>query len=372
MSNPLTPEEVAYQQAHWNDNSAGGLTAFSITGSVIVLVATILRVWSRELAGISLQADDYTLIVAAVLSIIAVELTDPGRLASHATMSIQRDYTCNLFYTTGYPLSRISLVLLYRRIFVQTWFRHVCTAFVVLFTCYGISTFLVDTMAVIPARAYWDPNVTAVRSIDLVKLYRGNAGFNIATDTILLFLPLTIIWKLSMTRMQKMGISLIFCLGALTLVATIARLVVFGGINDDDITYTIVPVSWWTNAELLLGILCPCLVTFRPLLRSAHAALSSRLSSERRGYPKRGETDAQRFNSNGIKLSNKSSTAQLRGNSAGAGSLPNTYDMTDYPIKHDEEMGTIFTGEHSVKTKIGPDTAGQRAPTYRNGIEYTE
>lgn len=91
-------------------------------------------------------------------------------------------------------------------------------------------------MAVIPARAYWDPNVTAVRSIDLVMLYRGNAAFNIATDTILLFLPLTIVWRLSMTRMQKVGISFIFCLGALTLVATIARLVVFGGISDDDIT----------------------------------------------------------------------------------------------------------------------------------------
>lgn len=56
-------------------------------------------------------------------------------------------------------------------------------------------------------------------------------------------------------------------------------------------TDTLVPIVWWTSAELLLGILCPCLVTFRPLFRSAHAIVSSRLGTYRKGYARSKETN---------------------------------------------------------------------------------
>ena len=72
----VPPEEIAYQQAHAGDFNADGLSTFCIVGELVVAVAVLLRVWSRKLAGIGLQADDYTLIVAMFLSLTAVILMD--------------------------------------------------------------------------------------------------------------------------------------------------------------------------------------------------------------------------------------------------------------------------------------------------------
>lgn len=148
----------------------------------------------------------------------------------------QIDYAFNLCYTTGYPLSRISLVLLYHRIFVQRWFRNICWFFIAVFSGYMISTVIVDSLLRIPVRAYWDRTVTPERSVDLVKLYIANAAFNITTDSILLLLPISIVWQLSMTRIQKLGLTAIFGMGALTLVASIARLVFFYQVRTEDIS----------------------------------------------------------------------------------------------------------------------------------------
>ena len=72
----MSSEEIAYQQAHASDFNAGGLSAFCITGEILVVVAVLLRVYSRKISGISLQADDITLIISMVLSLTAVILLD--------------------------------------------------------------------------------------------------------------------------------------------------------------------------------------------------------------------------------------------------------------------------------------------------------
>ena len=40
--------------------------------------------------------------------------------------------------------------------------------------------------------------------------------------------------------------------------------------------------QWWTLAEMDLGILCPCLVTFRPLIRNGYLVFAAQLSPRTR------------------------------------------------------------------------------------------
>ena len=81
-----------------------------------------------------------------------------------------------------------------------------------------------DFCQVLPVEANWNPDVKATSRIDNTKLYYGNTGFNIATDIILLVMPLTVIWALKMTWLSKLALSGVFCLGGLTVVASIMRL----------------------------------------------------------------------------------------------------------------------------------------------------
>ena len=49
-----------------HEYSLGNITAFIITGMIIVTVAVVMRLWARKMAKIPWRSDDYTLIVALV------------------------------------------------------------------------------------------------------------------------------------------------------------------------------------------------------------------------------------------------------------------------------------------------------------------
>ena len=113
-------------------------------------------------------------------------------------------------------MSRISLALLYRRVFIQSWVRRVCWFIIFCYIGYAIGTAVADLCAAFPVHFNWTPGVRASRYIDGKTVFFANCGFNIATDVILLILPLTVIWKMKNTRLYKLGLSAIFCLGVLT------------------------------------------------------------------------------------------------------------------------------------------------------------
>ena len=132
-------------------------------------------------------------------------------------------YANSLFYTTTFPISRISLVLLYKRVFVKEWLRYVCWFLIASYAGYSISTVFVDAFGVLPVAANWDKNITVAHTIDWKKLVFGNCVFNIITDLVLLVLPLTVIWILKMSKWARLGLSFVFSLGVLTLIASIMR-----------------------------------------------------------------------------------------------------------------------------------------------------
>ena len=130
-------------------------------------------------------------------------------------------------YTTSYPIARISLALLYRRIFMQPWIRGPCWFLVFCYMGYSIGSFFADIFTFKPIASAWDTNIKRTHTINIKALYLANSGFNIATDIILLLLPLAAIWNIRMSRMRKIGLGLIFSLGCLTCIASIFRLALY-------------------------------------------------------------------------------------------------------------------------------------------------
>ena len=126
-------------------------------------------------------------------------------------------YAWNVLYTTGFPISRISLVLLYRRVFIQTWVRRICWLLVACYVGYALGSMVADFCQIIPVVSIWRPlDITPTHQINGKDLFLANCGFNISTDVILLVLPLTVVWTMKSSRIHKVAISAIFCLGALT------------------------------------------------------------------------------------------------------------------------------------------------------------
>ncbi|KAI9803689.1 MAG: hypothetical protein M1833_000601 [Piccolia ochrophora] len=288
----LTPAEIAWAEAHPDEYSCQGLGAFLIVGITLSTLAVVLRLWSRRVRKLQFASDDYTIVAALVLFfggvfsyLLMYYHYGYGRHLTTLTKSQQVNfYKCNfafnILYTAGYPLSKISLTLFYRRLFVQRWFRVLCWILVGIFICYSVSVNIANICSVIPTNAYWDHDVTPTKAIDGNALFQANAAFNIATDFLLLIMPMTVLWKLKISNTQKLGVSLIFVLGVFTCVASIMRVVLYRdskGKNDDPFVWG--TSVWWTAGEVFLAIICACLPTFRPLILMGYKNATSYISS---------------------------------------------------------------------------------------------
>ena len=244
----VTQADLDRQIARGGDFNAVGLNTLTITLMCLVTVAIILRLWGRKVAKIGWQSDDYTLVLGWFLSMGAqtcsLNITYNGGFGRHTyTNNILRArfeefgksaYAWNVLYTTSYPISRISLVLLYQRVFIQPWVKKVCWVLTFCYAGYAVGSMVADFAAALPVASNWNPDVQPKRQIDGRALFIGNSAFNIATDVILLILPLPVIWTLKRDYLYKWGLTGVFSLGVLTVIASIARLVYYYQYDEND------------------------------------------------------------------------------------------------------------------------------------------
>ncbi|RHZ54472.1 hypothetical protein CDV55_100744 [Aspergillus turcosus] len=104
---------------------------------------------------------------------------------------------------------------------------------------------------------------------NLYPFYIGNAAANVATDGIILLVPIPLVWKLQMRTSQKILVSGIFLLGGFVCVASVVRIYFMTFLSRSrDITWIMGDVFIWSSVEPCIGIVCACLPTLQPLLRS--------------------------------------------------------------------------------------------------------
>jgi len=68
MASAISPEEVAREMAHWNDDKAPTVVAGSIILIVTATLAVTLRLISRKFRRLAVGADDYMIILALMFA----------------------------------------------------------------------------------------------------------------------------------------------------------------------------------------------------------------------------------------------------------------------------------------------------------------
>lgn len=131
---------------------------------------------------------------------------------------------------------------------------------------------------------------------NLYPFYIGNAAANVATDGIILMVPIPLVWKLQMRTAQKVLVSSIFLLGGFVCVASIVRIYFMTLLSRSlDITWIMGDVFIWSSVEPCIGIVCACLPTLQPLLKSAlKHILGSSLVAGKFGASSSHEVELQR------------------------------------------------------------------------------
>lgn len=272
------PESATAPAFNPNDNNAH---LIYIPAGVFVVICPglmALRIWARLRKGGKLGADDWT----AVASLLFALLTSAFLVAScHFGMGRHWEtikgndrfetnkyfFMAQVTYKAAINLIKCSILLLYLRLFnIVRWFRYACWALLAAVGMYCAASILVTIFQCRPMIRAFDKSITEGSCIDTAKFWFANAGFSIATDFIILLMPMPLVWGLGVPIAQKMAVMAVFTLGifgTITSCLRVTTLDVFAKSSDN--TYNVANVMW-TIVEPNVAIVCACLPVLRPFV----------------------------------------------------------------------------------------------------------
>ena len=172
-----------------------------------------------------------------------------------------------LVYSFGIPLPKLVLLLLYIRIFPTRIFKLAVFAVGIVVIAWCPAVFFTNMFQCNPVPLAWDKSIKGGTCIDQLAFFRYIAVPTALCDAAVLILPLPLIWQLHKTLRQKSELSILFSLGSIGMVATMARrLTYFRKSNhDSDHTWNAVTVQAWTMAEVEVVLIAACLPRLKPL-----------------------------------------------------------------------------------------------------------
>lgn len=224
-------------------------------------------------------------------------------------------FASELIWAASLPIIKISILLLYIRIFGRLRYFRILAYIIGIFSiCWAIMVIIVCSFQCRPIQILWDRNVSGTCINTHLFFILGSAP-NVFTDFVLLALPLPAVWSLHTTRVQKVSLTVIFVLGSLTCVISLVRLIQLITNTTADATWSLGVVSIWSVAEPNLGIVSACLPTMKPLFR--RFSLLSKLHGPKASRHSRGSSSknfplaTESFGSSGFNRS-KTGRGQFR------------------------------------------------------------
>lgn len=111
---------------------------------------------------------------------------------------------------------KLSLLLLYRRIFSTPAFKAWTSVIGAICVAWFIAATLVDIFQCRPINAAFQAELLSTgHCIDLQSFYLGIISANFVIDIVILAMPLAMVWRLLISQRQRLQVSAIFLLGSL-------------------------------------------------------------------------------------------------------------------------------------------------------------
>ncbi len=110
---------------------------------------------------------------------------------------------------------RISMLLFYIRIFVVRRFRTICWIFIALNLMTLISVIFASCLICQPILYGFDKTIPGGHCGNLAQFELFTGIMSLVSDSVIVILPMPMIWRLQMHTKNKVGISIVFGMGTM-------------------------------------------------------------------------------------------------------------------------------------------------------------
>lgn len=126
----------------------------------------------------------------------------------------QTEITFACLYVMAITFIKISVLLLYRRLFPPCWFQYALITTAIALSIYCISFIAITIAQCTPINSFWKPNVEG-KCINYAVLSLAGGIINVMTDLVILTLPMPLLWRLKVSKKEKWQVILAFSMGGM-------------------------------------------------------------------------------------------------------------------------------------------------------------
>ncbi|KAI4754803.1 hypothetical protein E4T52_02282 [Aureobasidium sp. EXF-3400] len=246
----------------------------AIVSTSIAFVVLGLRIFTRTMIVRNVGAEDYVVLVAFALSValtvlIGVEVHH-GQGRHYSSVSAEELKQLNKalwasvpIYQASLSLTKISILLQYRRVFVGSEIQRMITGSIGVIIVYGLWSVFSTAFMCTPVAYFWDHSIGG-HCLSRLGVWFANASLNIITDIVICLMPVPVLNKLRLPRKQKYALIAVFCLGLFVCLTSILRLKALYDISvSTDVTWDNTPAAYWSSLECNFSVVAACLPTLR-------------------------------------------------------------------------------------------------------------
>ncbi|ESZ90140.1 hypothetical protein SBOR_9478 [Sclerotinia borealis F-4128] len=280
------------------ENSQNTTTAALIV-TILAVIAVALRFLTRRLTKAGIAADDWWILIGVLLLIVTGSLllygvkSDPNGgetidrdsptfdYAPHVTY-LKISWTCAILYFFVVTAIKISILLMYRRIFSTSLVRSYWI-FLGIVLVWWLAGTIATAISCVPASRFWIGPPAGGWCFNFNIYWMVMGLIEIIVDIGILILPIGVVVGLHMPNSQKVLVGGIFLLGSFVVVTGIVRVVLGYAPGSQNVDFP--RAELWSAVHVGMAIVCACLPNFRPLLNritaSARRLYGSAITSER-------------------------------------------------------------------------------------------
>lgn len=222
--------------------------------------------------------------------------------------------------------------------------------FLGILVAFYLPVFFVKICICTPVPHYWKKEALPGKCLNERALILADAFVSVASDVIILVLPIIASWSLHMSTQKKLRVVGLLGAGGLACGASIVRLVwIIEQGESKDATHTFMRINLWGNAEVSIGIICACLPFLASLIKKVTGEYASRHTSNM-DYYQMGSTVPPR--------------SRTRSKSQSQISLTEVASDQDILISHPHKHGKVLT---DIQAQPAGDHAEQYPADFTNG-----